>query len=126
MPSPSCDPVSPRYHATVSEALTTPPPGCVAEPPSGPTRPLDSMKPGEISHVAALGVDDPGDAALLRAMGLRPGIRVKVVRLGEPTILEVLGAEACGCACSSRIGLTKALASRVRVGVRVAAPESAR
>lgn len=48
-------------------------------------------------------------------MGLRPGIRVRVVRLGEPTILEVLGAEACGCACASRIGLTKALAARVRV-----------
>lgn len=103
----------------MSEALTTPPPGCVAEPPSGPTRALDSMRAGEISHVATLGVDDPADAALLRAMGLRPGIRVKVVRLGEPTILEVLGAEACGCACSSRIGLTKALASRVRVASEI-------
>lgn len=100
--------------------LTSPPPGCVAEPPSGPSRPLDSMKSGEISHVASLGIEDPGDAALLRAMGLRPGIRVKVVRLGEPTILEVLGAEACGCACSSRLGLPKDLASRVRVAAEPA------
>lgn len=78
------------------------------------------MKSGEISHVASLGIEDPGDAALLRAMGLRPGIRVKVVRLGEPTILEVLGAEACGCACSSRLGLPKDLASRVRVAAEPA------
>lgn len=123
---PSCDPVSPRYHASVSAPFSSPPPGCVAEPPSGPTAPLDSLKPGEISHVASLGVDDPGDAALLRAMGLRPGIRVRVVRLGEPTILEVLGAEACGCACASRIGLTKALASRVRVAGAASIPEPAR
>lgn len=89
---------------------------------------LGSMKPGAISHVASLGVEDPGDAALLRAMGLRPGVRVRVVRLGEPTILEVLGAEACGCACASRIGLTKLLASRVRVVAPAgdAPPESAR
>jgi Fe2+ transport system protein FeoA len=89
---------------------------------------LNAMKAGEVSHVASLGVDDPGDAALLRAMGLRPGIRVRVVRLGEPTILEVLGAEACGCACASRIGLTKALASKVRVsaGIGGGVPETAR
>ncbi|MBL8886228.1 MAG: ferrous iron transport protein A [Phycisphaerales bacterium] len=99
----------------------SPPPGCVAEPPSGPTMLLNAMKAGEVSHVSSLGVDDPGDAALLRAMGLRPGIRVRVVRLGEPTILEVLGAEACGCACASRIGLTKALASRVRVAATAGA-----
>ncbi|MBX3390220.1 MAG: ferrous iron transport protein A [Phycisphaeraceae bacterium] len=111
----------------MSVPMNTPPPGCVAEPPTGPTSSLDSLRPGEISHVASLGVDDPGDAALLRAMGLRPGIRVKVVRLGEPTILEVLGAEACGCACASRIGLTKALASRVRVAASgVTGPEKAR
>lgn len=94
------------------------PPGCVAEPPSGPTVALASLKPGAISHVATLGMEDPADAALLRAMGLRPGVRVKVIRLGEPTILEVLGAEACGCACSSRIGLTRALAARVSVASR--------
>ncbi|MBS0187915.1 MAG: ferrous iron transport protein A [Planctomycetes bacterium] len=95
------------------------PPGCVASPPSGPTKPLPQMKPGEISTVATLGMDDPADAALLRAMGLRPGIRLRVVRFGEPTIVEVLGAEACGCACASRIGLTKALAARVTVAAGV-------
>ncbi|MFO0860862.1 MAG: FeoA family protein [Phycisphaerales bacterium] len=103
----------------MSAPFSNPSPGCVAKPPSGPTSPLDSLRPGEISQVATLGVDDPGDAALLRAMGLRPGIRVRVVRLGEPTILEVLGAEACGCACASRIGLTKALAARVTVAAGV-------
>ncbi len=77
---------------------------------------LGKLRPGEISHVARLGMDDPADGALLRAMGLRPGIRVRVIRHGEPTIVEVLGAEACGCACASRIGLTRDLASRVQVG----------
>lgn len=75
------------------------------------------MAAGAIAYVAALGMDDPADAALLRAMGLRPGVRVRVIRLGQPSIVEVLGAEACGCACASRIGLTKELAAKVQVVV---------
>lgn len=91
------------------------PPGCVAEVPPGPVLALAGLSPGEIAHVATLGMDDPADNALLRAMGLRPGVRVRVIRLGQPSIVEVLGAEACGCACASRIGLTKELAAKVVV-----------
>lgn len=91
------------------------PPGCVAEVPPGPVLAMSGLAPGEIAHVATLGMDDPADNALLRAMGLRPGVRVRVIRLGQPSIVEVLGAEACGCACASRIGLTKELAAKVMV-----------
>lgn len=91
------------------------PPGCVAEVPPGPVLAMSGLAPGEIAHVASLGMDDPADNALLRAMGLRPGVRVRVIRLGQPSIVEVLGAEACGCACASRIGLTKELAAKVMV-----------
>jgi len=91
------------------------PPGCVAAVPVGPTCSLATLAAGQIAHVATLGMDDPADAALLRAMGLRPGVRVRVIRLGQPSIIEVLGAEACGCACASRIGLTKDLAAKVHV-----------
>jgi Fe2+ transport system protein FeoA len=91
-------------------------PGCVAAAPTGPTVAITRLEKGWISIVAGLGLNDPADAALLRAMGLRPGVRIRVVRLGEPTIVEVLGAEACGCACASRIGLTRSLAEQVLVG----------
>lgn len=99
-------------HSHVSDAS---PPGCIAAVPAGPTRSLVALGVGGIAHVAAVGVTDPADGALLRAMGLRPGVRVRVVRLGEPSIVEVLGAEACACACSSRIGLTRQLAAQVMV-----------
>lgn len=102
----------------MSDSLPIPviaPPGCVAEVPAGPSVALAALSPGEIAHVATLGMDDPADSALLRAMGLRPGVRVRVIRLGQPSIVEVLGAEACGCACASRIGLTKELAAKVMV-----------
>jgi hypothetical protein len=63
---------------------------------------------------------DPNDAALLRAMGLRPSARIRICRLGEPCIVEVLsGSDSCGRAggCACRIGLAKPLAERVMVGL---------
>lgn len=98
-----------------SNTVLPTPPGCVAAVPDGPTRALTTLASGQVAHVAALGIDDPADAALLRAMGLRPGVRVRVIRLGQPSIVEVLGAEACGCACASRIGLTRELAAKVMI-----------
>jgi Fe2+ transport system protein FeoA len=58
------------------------------------------------------------DAAMLRAMGMKPGATVRVCRTGEPCIVEVLapsGGGPCGCDCSTRIGLAKDLAMRVMV-----------
>jgi hypothetical protein len=52
-------------------------------------------------------------------MGLRLSARIRLCRLGEPCIVEVLsGGESCGrkggCAC--RIGLARPLADKVLVG----------
>jgi hypothetical protein len=79
---------------------------------------LTSLKPGQTALVRFTNLET-GDADLLRAMGLRMSARVRLCRLGEPCIVEVLsGAESCGrkggCAC--RIGLARPLADKVLVG----------
>lgn len=81
--------------------------------------PLTTLKPGQTARVTFTNLD-ADDAALLRAMGLRLSARIRLCRLGEPCIVEVLsGRESCnrpgGCAC--RIGLARPLAERVLVGV---------
>jgi hypothetical protein len=50
----------------------------------------------------------------LRAMGLRPGAMVRVVRVGQPTIVEIVscGGPACG-QCGCRLGLAKGVAERL-------------
>lgn len=65
---------------------------------------------------------DVRDAAMLRAMGLRPNARVRVVRLGEPCIIEVMGLNPATGGCGCRIGLAKELAKRVMVVID--APQS--
>ena len=80
---------------------------------------LTSLQAGQMATVFQTCLD-PSDAALLRAMGLRPAARIRVCRLGEPCIVEVMsGSESCGrpggCAC--RIGLARPLAERVMVGL---------
>ena len=76
--------------------------------------PLASTRPGQIGTVART-CDDPKDAALLRAMGLRPNAVVRVCRLGEPCIVEVLGSCADGGegACRCRIGISRPLAMQI-------------
>jgi hypothetical protein len=79
---------------------------------------LTTLKPGQTAMVRHTDLD-AGDADLLRAMGLRLSARVRLCRLGEPCIVEVLsGSESCGrkggCAC--RIGLARPLADKVLVG----------
>lgn len=54
---------------------------------------------------------EPKDAALLRAMGLTPNVRVRVCRRGTPCIVEIVGRE--GQACGCRIGLAPELARRI-------------
>jgi len=59
---------------------------------------------------------DKHDAAMLRAMGLRPNATVRVCRPGEPCIIEVLaGGERCRDAC--RIGMARELADQIVVRV---------
>ena len=79
---------------------------------------LTTLRPGQTAMVSHTSLD-PKDAALLRAMGLRTSARVRMCRLGEPCIVEVLsGTDSCnrpsGCAC--RIGLARPLAECVMVG----------
>jgi len=79
---------------------------------------LTSLKPGQTAMVSHTDLE-AGDADLLRAMGLRLSARIRLCRLGEPCIVEVLsGGESCGrkggCAC--RIGLARPLADKVLVG----------
>jgi Fe2+ transport system protein FeoA len=71
--------------------------------------PLTQLKRGGVGTVRGCGPD--GEAAVLRAMGLRNDARVRLCRLGEPCIVQVLGQ--CGCSC--RIGLARPLAERVLV-----------
>lgn len=82
--------------------------------PPGPQVGLRALTAGQVATIAALAID-PADAALLRAMGLRPGARLRVCRFGEPCVVEVLGGEACGCTCATRVGLAKRLAERLMV-----------
>ena len=75
---------------------------------------LTTLKPGETARICETCLD-PADAAMLRAMGLRPNAVVRLCRMGEPCIVEVLASEASTAACACRIGLAKLLAQRVLV-----------
>lgn len=61
---------------------------------------------------------EPRDAAMLRAMGMRPNCRVRMIRRGEPSIVEVLGLNPATGACGCRLGLARELAHRIHVLVR--------
>lgn len=73
--------------------------------------PLTAMARGDRGVVCETCLD-ADDAAMLRAMGLRPKAQIQVCRLGEPCIVEI----ACGCGGRSRIGLSRKLAERLMVG----------
>lgn len=75
---------------------------------------LTSLKPGETARICETCLD-PADAAMLRAMGLRPNAVVRLCRMGEPCIVEVMAGEASASGCACRIGLAKLLAQRVLV-----------
>src|SRR5439155_21521247 len=63
---------------------------------------------GQIGGVCYSDLDEQ-DAAMLRAMGLRPRARVRVCRVGETCIVEVIDGPGCSC----RIQLSRQLARRV-------------
>ena len=75
--------------------------------------PLTALRVGQCGVVCETCLSDR-DAAMLRAMGLRPKARVRICRLGEPCIVEVMGSTPGGCGC--RIGLARPLAERIMIG----------
>ena len=70
---------------------------------------LTSLRTGQMG-ILTEALLEAEDRAILRAMGLRPGCRLRLCRVGEPCIVAV-----CGCGCSSRVGMAKMLAQRVMV-----------
>jgi Fe2+ transport system protein FeoA len=56
----------------------------------------------------------PSDAATLRAMGLAPGVRVRVCRVGSPTIIALVCPPEAPCKCAgTRLGLARELADQI-------------
>ncbi len=82
---------------------------------------LVALRPGDTGVICETCLDS-GDAAVLRAMGLRPNAVIRLCRLGETCIVEVVpGSPGCGALCDRpggcccRIGLERRLAERVMV-----------
>lgn len=73
---------------------------------------LSTMRAGQEGVIAVSGTLAPEDAAVLRAMGLRPQTRIRLCRVGEPCIVRVIDGRGCAC----RIGLARRLADQVMVG----------
>lgn len=72
--------------------------------------PLTRVRPGQSGVVCAVGDDD---LRVLGPMGLRERSSVRVCRGGEPCIVEV----GCAPGMCRRIGLSRAVASRVMVRI---------
>ncbi len=87
--------------------------GSCVEPPRPPMA-MTAMAVNSCAHVCETCMD-PRDAAMLRAMGMRPNAKVRMIRSGEPCIIEVLGINPATGSCGCRIGLSRDLASRVTV-----------
>ncbi len=75
---------------------------------------LSQLTPGQTGVICEGGLDAK-DAEVLRAMGLRPGGRVRLCRPGQPCIVEV--SDGVGCVC--RIGMAQPLAERVMIRLTV-------
>lgn len=75
-------------------------------------KPLTAWRAGAIAQVARIDLEQ-GEASMLRAMGLRPGALVRLSRVGEPSVIEVVSGHTCRCHCRCRIGVARAVASRI-------------
>lgn len=75
-------------------------------------KPLSGWRAGDIAQVVRLDLE-PGEASMLRAMGLRPGALVRVSRVGEPSVVEVVSGHTCRCHCRCRIGVARDVASKI-------------
>ena len=91
----------------VSSASERPDPGAA----DCPAVALTSLRRGQCGVILATQLE-AGEAAMLRAMGLRPKIRVKLCRVGEPFIVELC----CGPGVGARVALHRVLAERIMIG----------
>lgn len=108
-PAKSCCSPGPALDVTPEpRACCQPAPKPLAPPAPGLS--LTDLKPGQTARIRHADLE-ADDAALLRAMGLRPSAMVRMCRAGEPCIIEVFPGGATSCAC--RIGLARPLADRV-------------
>lgn len=82
---------------------------------------LSGLPVNALAHVCETCLD-PRDAAMLRAMGMRPCARIRMIRAGEPCIVEVIGVNPATGSCGCRIGLSRDLADRVTV--RLSSPNA--
>ncbi|MCA9282473.1 MAG: ferrous iron transport protein A [Phycisphaeraceae bacterium] len=73
---------------------------------------LTRMRVGDTGRVCGGRLEEE-DREMLRALGLRPDARVRLTRVGEPCIVQVLGRHGCSC----RIGLARPLAERVIIAM---------
>ncbi len=73
---------------------------------------LTRMRVGDTGRVCG-GRLEAEDREMLRALGLRPDAWVRLTRVGEPCIVQVLGRHGCSC----RIGLARPLAERVIIAM---------
>ncbi len=85
-------------------------PGVLEESPPKREVRLTQLARGARGRVSGADLDGD-DAALLRAMGLKPNAEFEVCRLGRTCIIAL--SSACGGGC--RLGLTRELAEAVRV-----------
>lgn len=83
---------------------TASPPATTVRPAA--TVPLTDLAPGVVAVLRE--VHDPQSRAVLRALGLTGGARLRLCRIGDPCIIQVR---------STRIGLSKAVAQSVFVVV---------
>lgn len=99
-------------HAVCSCSVEDAAPEIVATPNIANRVRLTRMRVGDTGRVCE-GQLDHEDRDMLRALGLRPDARIRLSRVGEPCIVQVLGQHGCSC----RIGLARPLAERVIVTI---------
>lgn len=82
-------------------------------------QPLSALGAGTRGVIRGTEGLDVDDAALLRAMGLGIGSRLRVFRVGEPCVVAVGGVTPhCKCGGLCRIGVARRLADRIMVAVQ--------
>jgi hypothetical protein len=105
--------------------------GCQPGQCKNPSVALTTLREGQTAVVCAAMTAGmhADDAAYVRALGLRPAAFVRVCRVGQPCIVEVMAGAADDSACckddaslagscSCRIGLSRELAQHVMVETR--------